>query len=53
MTEPERGQTGARLLVRCLEAQGVPFVFGIPGGAISPILDALADERAAIHHGAA
>ncbi len=43
MTEPERAQTGARLLVRCLEAEGVPFVFGIPGGAISPILEALAD----------
>src|SRR5690349_15860766 len=43
MTEPERVQTGAGLLVRCLEAQRVPFVFGIPGGAISPILEALAD----------
>src|SRR5271166_6213031 len=39
----ESSQTGARLLVRCLEAQGVPFLFGIPGGAVSPILDALAD----------
>jgi acetolactate synthase-1/2/3 large subunit len=26
-----------------LEAQAVPFVFGIPGGAISPILEALGD----------
>src|SRR2546423_1654311 len=25
----ERAQTDAQLLVRCLEAQGVPFVFGI------------------------
>jgi acetolactate synthase-1/2/3 large subunit len=43
MTQVERGHNGAQLLVRCLEAQGVPFIFGIPGGAISPILEALAD----------
>src|SRR5271157_1128209 len=43
MTEPNSAQSGAQLLVRCLEAQGVPFIFGIPGGAVSPILDALAD----------
>lgn len=43
MTQPGRAQTGAELLVRCLEAQGVPFVFGIPGGAVTPIADALAD----------
>jgi acetolactate synthase-1/2/3 large subunit len=43
MTQSERAQNGAQLLVRCLEAQGVPFVFGIPGGAISPILEALGD----------
>ena len=43
MTESNSAQSGAQLLVRSLEAQGVPFVFGIPGGAISPILDALAD----------
>src|SRR5262249_22350809 len=41
--QPGRAQTGAELLVRCLEVQGVPFIFGIPGGAISPILEALAD----------
>jgi acetolactate synthase I/II/III large subunit len=43
MSQPECVQTGARLLVRCLEEQGVPFVFGIPGGAVSAILEALAD----------
>lgn len=43
MTESNSARSGAQLLVRSLEAQGVPFVFGIPGGAISPILDALAD----------
>src|SRR5215469_13154526 len=43
MTQPERAPTGAQLLVRCLEAEGVPFVFGIPGGAVSLILEALGD----------
>ena len=43
MTEPNSAQSTVQLLVRSLEAQGVPFVFGIPGGAISPILDVLAD----------
>jgi acetolactate synthase-1/2/3 large subunit len=43
MTESNRVQSGAQLLVRCLSAQGLPFIFGIPGGAISAILDALAD----------
>ena len=43
MNHTESPQTGARLLVRCLEEQGVPFVFGIPGGAVSAILDAMAD----------
>jgi acetolactate synthase-1/2/3 large subunit len=43
MTQPEQTQPGAQLLARCLLAQGVPFVFGIPGGAISPILEAMAD----------
>jgi acetolactate synthase-1/2/3 large subunit len=43
MSPSKRAQTGAELLVRCLEAQEVPFVFGIPGGAISPILEALGD----------
>jgi acetolactate synthase I/II/III large subunit len=43
MNQSRSVQTGARLLVRSLESQGVPFIFGIPGGAISPILDALAD----------
>jgi acetolactate synthase-1/2/3 large subunit len=43
MTQSKRAPSGAQLLVRCLEAQRVPFVFGIPGGAVSPILEALGD----------
>lgn len=37
--------TGARLLVRGLEAQGVTRVFGIPGAKVAPVFDALADSR--------
>jgi acetolactate synthase-1/2/3 large subunit len=41
--------TGARALVRCLEAEGVEYVFGIPGGAILPIYDALFDSKKVKH----
>jgi acetolactate synthase-1/2/3 large subunit len=33
--------TGAHAVVRALEAQGVDYVFGYPGGAIMPVYDAL------------
>lgn len=36
---------GAQLLVRCLEAEGVEYVFGLPGEEVMHILDALADSR--------
>lgn len=39
-------QTGADLLVRCLRAQAVKYIFGIPGAAIMPILEVLRrDEK--------
>ena len=34
-------QTGAELLVKSLEAQGVEYVFGIPGAQIDSVFDAL------------
>ena len=34
--------TGADALLRCLEAEDVPVMFGIPGGAILPTYDAIA-----------
>ncbi|MBI4599435.1 hypothetical protein HY732_00760 [Candidatus Uhrbacteria bacterium] len=34
-------QNGAELLVRCLKAQGVKYIFGIPGAAVMPIMEAL------------
>ena len=40
--------SGAALLVKALEAQGVEHVFGYPGGAIMPVYDAL--PRAKFKH---
>ena len=41
----KKEQTGADLLVKCLENQGVECVFGYPGGANLPIFDALYDSK--------
>jgi acetolactate synthase-1/2/3 large subunit len=38
-------QTGAQLVVRALEAQGVTHVFGIPGAKIDAVFDALVDSK--------
>src|ERR1700759_3389079 len=38
-------QTGADLLVMNLEAQGVEYVFGIPGAKIDKVFDTLLDSR--------
>jgi acetolactate synthase I/II/III large subunit len=38
-------QTGAQLVVRALEAQGVTHVFGVPGGKILDVFDALVDSK--------
>lgn len=37
-------QTGADLLIKCLENQGVELIFGYPGGAVLPLYDSLYDE---------
>jgi acetolactate synthase-1/2/3 large subunit len=36
--------TGGQLLVKCLEAQGVEYVFGIPGAKIDSVFNALIDS---------
>ena len=41
--------TGARALCRCLELEGVDYIFGIPGGAILPVYDALFDAKKLTH----
>ena len=38
----EPAMTGADAILRCLEAEGVEVVFGLPGGAILPLYDAMA-----------
>jgi acetolactate synthase-1/2/3 large subunit len=40
-----QGETGARLLVKNLEAQGVEYVFGIPGAKVDNVFDALLDSK--------
>ena len=33
--------SGAEIVFKCLEDQGVEFIFGYPGGAVLPIYDEL------------
>jgi acetolactate synthase-1/2/3 large subunit len=42
---PQRMTSGAALLVKALEAQGVEHVFGYPGGAIMPVYDVLPQAK--------
>ena len=41
--------TGAKLIIRLLERQGVRVIFGIPGGANLPLYDALSQSREIRH----
>ena len=38
-------QSGAGLLVKSLEAQGVEYIFGIPGAKVDKVFDALLDSK--------
>jgi acetolactate synthase-1/2/3 large subunit len=38
-------QSGAELLVKNLEAQGVEYIFGIPGAKIDKVFDTLIDSK--------
>lgn len=38
-------QTGAEILLECLEREGVEVIFGYPGGQVIPIYDALYDAK--------
>jgi acetolactate synthase-1/2/3 large subunit len=38
-------RNGAQLLVAHLEAQGVEYVFGIPGAKVDPVFDALVGSK--------
>jgi acetolactate synthase-1/2/3 large subunit len=37
--------TGAQILIKCLEKEGVEHIFGLPGGVILPTYDVLYDSR--------
>ena len=41
--------SGARILLECLKREGVDIVFGLPGGAVLPIYDALYDFEGLRH----
>ncbi len=41
--------TGAEVMVKCLQEEGVTTIFGYPGGAILPFYNALRDAKG-IHH---
>src|ERR1043166_3781332 len=41
--------SGARILLECLKREGVDTVFGLPGGAVLPIYDALYDFEGLRH----
>jgi hypothetical protein len=41
----QTGQTDAELLVKSLEAQGVDYVFGAPGGKIDGVFNSLLDSK--------
>ncbi len=41
--------TGAEILVRCLEEEGVQYLFGYPGGAVLPIYDTLYQQDKVQH----
>ena len=38
-------QTAAELVIKCLEAQNVEYIFGIPGAKIDTVFDALVDSK--------
>jgi acetolactate synthase-1/2/3 large subunit len=41
--------SGARIVLECLKREGVDIVFGLPGGAVLPIYDALYDFKGLRH----
>jgi acetolactate synthase I/II/III large subunit len=45
VTTQSGSQTGAELLVKSLEAQGVEYVFGVPGAKIDKVFDTLLDSK--------
>jgi len=46
---PERELNGSEILVRCLQAEDVRFIWGYPGGAVLYIYDALYQQQSMQH----
>lgn len=44
-TKSKTQMTGAQALVKCLEHNGVEYIFGLPGGSVIPIFDALVNSK--------
>ncbi len=42
---PQKPMTGAEALIKCLETHGVEYIFGLPGGSVIPIFDALYESK--------
>lgn len=41
----KKTMTGAEVLIKCLENQGVEYIFGLSGGSVIPIFDALVGSK--------
>jgi acetolactate synthase I/II/III large subunit len=48
-TSPTREPNGSEILVRCLQAEGVKYLWGYPGGAVLYIYDALYKQETIQH----
>ena len=44
----QQGPTGGERIVQCLEREGVEYIFGLSGGAVMPMFDALVDSNAGV-----
>ncbi len=44
-SSPPKPMTGAQALIKCLEAHGVEYIFGLPGGSAIPMFDALYESK--------
>src|SRR6202162_3113233 len=49
MVESGTTLTGAEIVIRCLQEEGVEFVFGYPGGAVLFIYDAIFKQKKVKH----
>ena len=41
----QKQPTGGEKIIQCLEREGVDYVFGLSGGAVIPIFDALVESK--------